>query len=97
MATQRVRKMLDFIRGNIRSGASSFREARAFIAGITNLSRMERAVLDMALYDRKQLEELTRKLPVKEERDKPIPRLPVATMRICGSVRPSDGQQLSAG
>lgn len=97
MATQRVRKMLEFIGENIRSGAASFREARAFVAGITNLSRMEREILEMALHNRKQLETLSAKLPPEEEYDEPIPRLPVATMRICGATRPTDENRVSAG
>ncbi len=97
MPMQRVRRMLDFFRENIRSGAASIREARAFVRGITSLSRMEREVLDMALHNKKQLEELCSKLPPEEARDEPIPRLPVATIRICGSARPSEEQHLSAG
>ncbi|MHC4248265.1 MAG: hypothetical protein ACYS9X_03975 [Planctomycetota bacterium] len=89
MSTQRVRRMLNFIWGNVRSGAESIREARAFVARIYSLSRMEREFLDLALRDRKHLDELCSSFPPEEVCDEPIPRLPVGTMGPCGLVRPS--------
>jgi hypothetical protein len=98
MSTQRARRMLDLIWGNVRSGAESIREARAFVARISTLSRMEREFLDMALRDRKHLDELCSIFPPEEGRDEPIPRLPVATMGPCGLVRPSkEGPRVSVG
>ena len=97
MSTQRVRRMLALFRENIRSGVESIRDARGFVARIGALSRMEREVLDMALRSKRQLDEMCSKLPPDEPHDEPIPQLPVATMRICGAARPSEGQRLSAG
>jgi len=97
MSTQRVRRMLALFRENIQSGVESIREARRFVERIGALSRMEREVLDMALRNRRQLDEMCSKLPPMEPRDERTPRLPVATMRICKAHRPPEGQRLSAG
>ena len=96
MSTQRVRRMLALFRENIRSGVESIRDARGFVARIGALSRMEREVLDMALRSKRELDRMCSKLPPCEPRDEPMPHLPVATMHVCGGVRPSEGQRLSA-
>jgi len=97
MSTPRVRRMLALFRENIQNGVESIRDARGFVARIGALSRMEREVLDMALRSRSQLDEMCSKLPPMEPRDEAIPRLPVATMRICRPARHSEGHRLSAG
>ena len=99
MPTQRARKMLDFIWGNVRRGAESIREARGFVARIRTLSRMEREFLELALRDRKHLDELCSSFPSEEEPGEPALRLPVATMGPCGLVRPSrrEGPRASVG
>ena len=98
MSTQRARRMLDLIWENVRSGTESIREARAFVARIRTLSRMEREFLELALRDRKHLDRLCSSFPSEEGLGEPTPCLPVATTGPCGLARPSDeGPRLSVG
>ena len=98
MPTQRVRKILDFLRENVRRGVDSIVRAREFVARMHALSTMEREFLELGLRDRKHLDEFCLRFPPDEGRYEPVPHRPVATMGPCGLPRPStDEQHLSAG
>ena len=98
MPTQRVRKILDFLRENVRRGVDSIVRARDFVARMRALSAMEREFLELGLRDRKHLDELCSRFPPEEGHHEPVPHRPVATMRPCGLLRSStDEQHLSAG
>ena len=97
MSTQRARNMVDLIRENVRRGVGSMAEARAFVARISSLSRMEREFLELALRDTEHLEAICAAFPP-EARDEPPPVRLVARLGPCGLARPStDEHHISAG